>query len=274
VPVSREGQEREKGQGPNAKAPSPRPPSVGGIRHAPAVEAWEQLATPLTNRKGIRVLFFGITQWGKSTGVRDFLAYVRDQQLVDLTLIHDIKERLPQYDGEIINEADDVPKRPPERYPATRVLRKRDVDHIPSVEAAAKLAFESAYDRTTSMLVIDEFRWALTEGGDKITAEHVTRIFSEGAGIGASIVATKQIPQNTATVAMAQSRLVFFRCATKVVNFLARQGYIDQADGQVIENLELGQFVVIDPEDNFNMTIYQVPAPKRAPPPTEEERAA
>jgi hypothetical protein len=32
--------------------------------------------------------------------------------------------------------------------------------------------------------------------------------------------------------------------------------------------------VVIDPEDNFNMTIYQVPAPKRAPPPTEEERAA
>jgi hypothetical protein len=240
-------------------------------RRAPAREAWEQLAEPLRKKQGIRVLFFGITQYGKSTGVKDFLAYLQAEKLIELTIIHDIKLRRPQYRGEIIHEADALYSTPPEQYPTIRVLRKRDVDHVPSVEAAAKLCFEGAWDGTSTLLVVDEFHWALSEGGDRFEAPHVNRLFCEGGGMGGSIIATKQIPQHTPTAAIAQSKLVFFRQADKVLKFLVRQGTIDEKDTEVIGSLEIGEFVTLDAEDNFNGVVYEVPDPAHSRTPAPEE---
>jgi hypothetical protein len=253
-----------------AGGPSDR---LRSLRRAPAREAWDQLAKPLRNGQGIRVLFFGITQYGKSTSVRDFLAYIATERLVDLTLIHDVKMKRPQFEGQIIHDADVIPANPPERYPATYVLRRRDVDHVPSVEVASRFAFEQAWDGTRTLLVVDEMRWALTESGDSFDAPHVRRIYCEGGGLGSSIIATKQLPQHTPSEAIGQSKLVFHRQADKVLKFLIRQGTIDERDAEVISQLDVGEFVALDAEDNFDGTVYLTPPPARRAVPDEQEQA-
>jgi len=253
-----------RGKGSSANG-SLSPAPARGVRSVrPAIEAWAEFARPLRERKGIRLQFYGITQYGKTTSLKSFLAYIQRERLVELTIIHDIKMRRPQYPGEIIHDADELYDRQPELYPATRVLRRRDVNHIPSVEKAAKLVFESAYDGTTSMLVLDEQRWALTEGGNQFESEHTKRIYCEGAGLGASVLATKQLPQNTPTDCHAQARLIFHRCADKVLKFLVRQGTIDEGDAEVIKALDVGQFVALDAEQNFDGIVYETEKPSEA----------
>lgn len=269
--VVRAPETRSKDARPNAEVAGGPSERVRGLRRAPAREAWSQLAAPLRKGQGIRVLFFGITQYGKSTSVRDFLAYLESEKLTDLTVIHDVKMKRPQFEGEIIHEADHIPANPPERYPATRVLRRRDVNHVPSVEAAAKFCFEQAWDGCRTLLVVDEMRWALTESGDSFDAPHVRRIYCEGGGLGSSIIATKQLPQHTPSEAIGQSKIVFHRQADKVLKFLVRQGTIDERDAEVISSLDVGEFVALDAEDNFDGTVYVTPPPARRAAPEEEE---
>jgi hypothetical protein len=245
------------------KAPRPRAQvapqttqRLGSVR--PAREAWAKIGDPLRRRKGIRVLAFGITTKGKTHGVADFLDFVIDRNLVELLIIHDVKKREPQYEGEIIHEATDLYTHPPESYPARRVLRRRSLDHMPSVEGAARVTLESAYEDVTTMLVIDEFARALNEAG-KYTAPSVERLVCEGADFGASFVGTKQLPQYTPTSAVAQSDLVIFGLNGKGASLLVGENYVPPAGGDMIEALEQRHFLLVPAEGNFDGHVYEVP---------------
>lgn len=239
--------------------PTVAPPAArrgGAVR--PATEAWEKIADPLRRRKGIRVLFFGITTKGKSHGVADFLDYVVDRNLVELVLIHDVKKPQPQYEGTIIHEADDLGRNPPASYPARLVLRKRNLDHMPSVEGASRKVLEAAYEGITSMLVIDEFARALTDGG-AWEAPSAKRIWCEGADFGASGIGTKQLPQYTPTSALAQSDLVIFGLNGKGASYLVKEDYIPAAGGELAARLDQRRFILIPAEGNFDGHVYEVP---------------
>lgn len=232
------------------------PARSGSVR--PAREAWAKIADPLRRRKGIRVLAFGITTKGKTHGVADFLEFVIDRNLVELLIIHDVKKPTPQYEGEIIHEATAIYSQPPETYPARRVLRRRDIDHLPSVEGAARVTLESAYDGITTMLVVDEFSRAVNDAG-KYTAPTVERLVCEGADFGASLVATKQLPQYTPTSAMAQSDLVVFGQNGKGASYFVGENYVPPEAGELIERLDQRHFVLIPAEGNFDGHVYEVP---------------
>jgi hypothetical protein len=231
--------------------------STGG-QVRPAREAWFGLAAPLRRKKGIRVLFFGITTKGKTHGLADFIDYVNAAQLVDVTLIHDVKKPAPQYEGAIIHEATDIYVDPPEGYPARRVLRRRNLDHMPSVETAARVTLETAYQEVSAMLVVDEFARALNDGGkwDSASAE---RIWCEGADFGASGIGTKQLPQYTPTSAVAQSDLVIFGLNGKGASYLVEEKYIPPAGGELVSRLDQRHFVVVPAEGNFDGHVYEVP---------------
>ncbi len=245
------------------EAPRPRPTVAprapagsGSVR--PAREAWAKIGDPLRRRKGIRVLAFGITTKGKTHGVADFLDHVIERNLVELLIIHDVKKPTPQYAGEILHEASQIYLQPPESYPARRVLRRRDIDHLPSVEGAARVTLESAYGGITTMLVIDEFSRAVNDAG-KWTAPSVERLVCEGADFGASVVGTKQLPQYTPTSAMAQSDLVVFGQNGKGASYFVAENYVPPAAGELIERLDQRHFVLIPAEGNFDGHVYEVP---------------
>jgi hypothetical protein len=241
---------------PRARVATPAAPRVGAAR--PAREAWAKIADPLRRRKGIRVLFFGITTKGKSHGVADFLDYIERLQLVEIVLVHDVKKPTPQYEGQIIHEAGELSTNPPATYPARRVLRKRNLDHMPSVEAGARKVLEAAYEGITSMLVIDEFARSLNDSG-KWASPSAERIWCEGADFGASGVGTKQLPQYTPTSALAQSDLVIFGLNGKGASYLVDEDYIPAAGGELVARLDQRRFILVPAEGNFDGVVYEVP---------------
>lgn len=234
-------------------------PSVGRLR--PAAEAWSKIAEPLRARKGIRVVFLGVSGKGKTHGVEDFLDYARDQRLVDLVMIHDVKLATPQYAGPVINEASELftPEGAPTTFPATAVLRKRDLDHMPSVEILARRTLEAGYNDLAAMAVIDEFQRALTDGG-KFEAPSVRRLFCEGFGLHASIVVTKQLPQFMPNEARAQSDLVIFGLNGGGASFLVDDKTIEEKTADIVRGLRQREFIYVPCEGDFDGNVYQVPS--------------
>jgi hypothetical protein len=237
--------------------------SVGRIR--PAREAWERLAAPLRERKGIRLTIYGITGKGKTTGLLDFLRYVEAEQLVDLTIVHDVKFReLQQYAGAVIHDARDVQtaEHAPTTFPATVVLRKRGLDHMPSVDQAARVVLESADDGMRAMLVVDEAARAIEEdipGGFRKGSTN--RIACEGFGLGASLIMVKQLPQFMPSEVRAQSEVLVFGLGGDGLTHLADERVLDPKQVAIVARLERGRFIIKPSEGAWDGHVYEVPPP-------------
>jgi hypothetical protein len=250
-------------QTPSTAVAQPGPVSVGRVR--PAIEAWAKLAEPLRERKGIRVVVYGITGKGKTTGLIQFLAYVVGEGLIDLVLIHDVKFReRQQYAGAVLHEARDVftVEHAPQAFPATVVLRKRGLDHMPSVEAAARVTLESADQGIRTMFVVDEFARALDEdiqGGFRKGSTN--RIACEGFGLGASLIGVKQLPQFMPSEVRAQSELVLFGLAGDGLTHLVDEKVVTPKMAEMVARLPRGQFMVKPAEGEPDGIVYQVPPP-------------
>lgn len=231
----------------------------------PASDAWIKLAAPLREGQGIRVGALGVTGKGKTTAVVQFLEYLKAEQLAHLVIIHDIKLPTVQYPHErIVWEADAIIRRPPETYPATVVLRRRDIDHTPSVDLAARVTKHASYNSVRTTLVIDEFHRALTPAGREFTAPAVGELLSEGRAIGASLIWTTQIPQRVPTTAWDQSRIMLLGQGKKACAYLVAASVIDEETADAVAGLAVGQFVLVSPEEDWNGTVYQVPPPAPA----------
>jgi len=241
----------------------PGPTGLGDVR--PAREAWERLAAPLAERKGIRLTIYGITGKGKTTGLKDFLAFILERRLVDLVLIHDVKFReVQQYEGAVIHDAREVytPAGAPTAFPAVAVMRKSGLDHMPSVEAAARVTLESADQGLRSMLIVDEFARALEEdipGGFRKGSTN--RIACEGFGLGASLVAVKQLPQFMPAEVRAQSELVLFGLAGDGLTHLVDERVLLGKTAEIVGRLPRGHFIIKPSEGPLENIVYKVPAP-------------
>lgn len=233
-------------------------------KREPAAAAWAKLAAPLKTKQGIRVGCIGITGSGKTTGVLDFLAYLEGEHLIELVIVHDVKLPKPQYTGQIIHDANVVLAAPPESYPAVLVLRRQSVDHMPSVEDAARVTKVASYNGIPTMLVLDEFKKALSPSGKEFEAPTVGELLSEGRGYGASLLWLVQLPQRAPTEAFDQSQIILFRCGKKVLSYLIDQKVIDQGTADVVGRLHTGEFVLVSSEEDFDGVVYKVPPPAAA----------
>lgn len=203
------------------------------------------------------MVFFGITGKGKTHGIADFLDYVRAAALVELVLVHDVKESTPQFAGTVIHEADDAftVEGAATVYPATFVLRRRGLDHRPSVERLARRTLEAGYGDVTTMAVLDEWGQAASD------APSIEQLFSEGRGLHASAIVGKQLPQGLPNWARAQSSLVIFGLNGAGAEFLADpplKSY-DKATADVVRRLEERQFIVVPQEGDPDGVVYEVP---------------
>lgn len=246
-------------------APLVQTDARGGGAVRPASDAWKLLAAPLREGKGIRLTVYGITGKGKTTGVNDFLAYIRAQNLVDLVLIHDVKFRdRQQYEGTVIHEARQLytADHAPAAFPATVILRKRNLDHMPSVDGSARVTLEAADQKIRSMLVVDEFARALDEdiaGGFRKGS--VNRIACEGFGLGASLISIKQLPQFMPSEVRAQSELILFGLAGDGLTHLVDERVLTVPQAQKIAALPRGSFMIKPAEGEPDGIVYQVPPP-------------
>jgi hypothetical protein len=250
---------------PPAAAPL-APSSAGGLGNVrPAREAWELLAAPLRRGKGIRLTIYGITGKGKTTGLIDFLAFILGEGLVDLVIVHDVKFRdVQQYEGAVIHEGRDIytDAHAPRAYPATVVLRKTGLDHMPSVDAAARVALESADQGLRVVFIVDEFARAIEEdipGGFRKGSTN--RIACEGFGLGASLIALKQLPQFMPPEVRTQSELIMFGIAGDGLSHLVDERAIPKSMAEKVARLPVGHFMIKPSEGEPDGLVYKVPAP-------------
>jgi hypothetical protein len=231
----------------------------------PASEAWEKLAAPLREGKGQRIVVYGITGKGKTTGVKQFLAYLHAENLIDLVLVHDVKFRdKVQYEGKVIFDARAIytAEGAPQTFPASFVLRKRGLDHMPSVDTAARVVMESANEGIRSMLLVDEFARAIEEdipGGFRKGSTN--RIACEGYGLGASLIAIKQLPQFMPTEVRTQSELVLFGMGGDGLTHLVDEKAVSPKMAETIHRLGVGHFVIKPAEGDPDGLVYKVPPP-------------
>lgn len=245
----------------DAQVARPAAPAIGrvrSIRVLPAEIAFALLAQPLAAHEGIRVGALGISGAGKTTTMIEFLRWILAEQLIYVLVIHDVKLPRPQYEGTVIHEAGGILARPPEFYPSVVVLRKASVDHTPSVDEAARVTKRIAYGGVPAGLMVDELKKALTPSGREFEAKTLAELFSEGRAYGASVFWTEQLPQRVPGAAYDQSRVMLHRSGSKSLGYLVDQRVIDQATANVVAQLDVGQFVLVSPEDDFDGAIYQV----------------
>lgn len=237
---------------------------IRGLRTKPASEAWAILAEPLKRRplEGIRVGALGITGAGKTTGILDFLAYLEAQKVIDVFVVYDVKLPIQQYPGDVIFEAGPLLTAPPDRYPARRVLRRESVDHTPDLETAARVTKLASYNGIPTMLVIDELKRATTKVGRQFVTPTVSELLTEGRALGASLLWGEQIPQRVPTEGFDQSQLMLFRAGRKALAYLENQNVIEPEVVEVVANLQVGQFVLVSADADFDGTVYQVPGPR------------
>jgi len=150
----------------------------------------------------------------------------------------------------------------PMAFPAVAVLRKRGLDHMPSVETAARVTLESADQGLRSMLIVDEFARALDEdvaGGFRKGSTN--RIACEGFGLGASLVAVKQLPQFMPSEVRAQSELLLFGLAGDGLTHLVDERVVDGKTAELVGRLPRGHFIIKPSEGALERIVYKVPAP-------------
>lgn len=243
-------------------APLSPPPAARQSQLRPASDAWITLAEPLRSGSGIRVGALGITGRGKTTGMIDFLQYLRDEGLISLVIIHDVKLPTIQYPHDrIAYEATAVISNPPTAYPCQVVLRRRELQHTPSVDLAARVTNHASYNGVRTMLVVDEFHRALTPAGREFTAPAVGETLSEGRAIGASLLWTTQIPQRVPPTAYDQSQVILFGCGAKACAYLISANVIDERTAAAVMGLQVGQFILVS-EGEWNGVVYTVPPPQ------------
>lgn len=245
-----------------ARSPAGRLATVR--RREPAAVAWRKLAAPLRERplQGIRVGALGVSGKGKTTGMASFLAYLEAERLIDVFVIHDVKLPEPQYAGTVAHEADMI-LAPPEgqAYPMRVVLRRSGINHVPDLERAARVVVQASFAGVPSMLLVDEFKRALSPAGREFTAPTVREILSEGRALGASLLWTTQIPQRVPTEGYDMSQITLYGQGPKSVTYLQGQSVIDERAAEVVSGLATGEFIIASSEEEWDGVIYVVPPP-------------
>lgn len=243
-------------------APAPKTRFVAVRSRRPASEAWQKLLAPLAAGEGIRIGPLGVSGSGKTTTIRNFIAAALATNAVHMVIVHDVKGPAAQYPGVVAHEADELIHNPPKFWPALRVLRRRSLEHIPSVELAAKLTLHASYHAVPTMLVVDEFSRATTPAGREFVAPSVGLLLSEGRALRASLVWSAQIPQRVPPVAFDQSRILLHRQGPRAISYLVDQNVIDARTADTVSSLKTGEFIIAAADEDADEFIYVVPPPK------------
>lgn len=260
------------GKAPPAKAPSSRARGGAAARH-PFETLCEELVEPLRRGRGIRVLFLGKTGSGKSTAARFLIDYIVREELVEVVIVHDVKEPEPQYEGQVINESGEAigpgATVEPSGKVAIFVLRRRDLDHDPSTETAARDVMTAGYNGTAAVLVVDEGKRILSPERKVFLSDAVRRLYSEGRALRASIIVCDTQPEMPKE-GFDQSRIVLCHLGRKATGYLVDRRVIDEDAATVVNGLHmaedprgpgLAECILADTEDDWDGRIFEIPRP-------------
>ncbi len=200
-------------------------------------------------RQGWRMIAIGSTGSGK-TWFKKKVA-VLSAQRDDYVLIHDAKDKVPQYQGAVRDSVFAFARNPPEGN--TILSRHEDPERV------AELGWKVADKGATSLVLIDEMFDALSapmhfraKGKSRID-----EIYRKGRSRGVSILGSCQAPQWFPTVALTQSDFkIIFRLDARSLDYAAQSLRLTRAETETIRKLGTGQFVMVQQGVDWNGCVY------------------
>ncbi len=266
--VGQGGPRREKGEV-VSQAPGPH---SGEVR--PATEILPRIDAALAERQGVRVGWIGNTGCGKTFGMAWLLGHIVAEDLIDVVLINDDKNRAPPWVGHRRATPSSAAANPPgEDDEGPDVVVYRGVAMDPNtpvdIEDVAAQAWElvGMEGHPTVAFACDELRRAVSPAGREWRAPTVARAITEGRAAGLSVIWGTQSPQRIPVEAFDNSLLCVFQLGHRGRAYLERSDLISGSVSLVIAGLRPRQFLVVDDAGDWDGKIYEVPILRRRPQP-------
>lgn len=224
---------------------SSRPTSTSRAPQARAIATiWEVAGAG----QGTRVIALGGTGMGKTFFEGRFVEDARNR--LHYVLIHDAKDRTPQFRGAVRDSAFHLHREPTNQ----RVVIFREEDP----ETVAELGWRASERGQTSLVVIDELYDAMSSAMHfRAKKGRISEILRKGRSKGVSLLVSTQIPQSMPTEVMDLTDFkVVFRLDSRSLNYVVQALRLDWKMAGVIQRLKRGEFVLIQQGVDWDGTIY------------------
>jgi hypothetical protein len=228
----------------------PRSPAPLGKSASPSQEAAiRHMFEYAGNGQGWRAITIGSTGSGKTYFQRKVvsLSAARDS----CVLIHDVKDKVPQYQGAIRDSVFNLGREPVKGN--VIVFRHEDPERV------AKLGWEMADRGATSTVVVDELFDAMSAPGHFAAKGKscISEIFRKGRSKGISLLGSTQIPQTLPTVALVCADFkVVFRLDARALDYAQAAFRLSNAQTETIRKLRVGQFVLVEQAADWDGAVY------------------
>jgi hypothetical protein len=193
---------------------------------------------------------------GKTVAARRLL-----EQPGRLTLIHDVSKAKAEYDVKAFATPAEFLAQPAGEIAHLSALSFRGDPWRGvqcDVEPVAALAMQLIRARVPTRLVIDELDRAVSEGGRALESDSLRDAFVVGRSMGLDVVWSTQTPQRVPLVVGDQSSSMgLFRLGPRAINFLDERMFFDPEMLEVIQWLEVGDFVLHVPGQPWDRAIYR-----------------
>lgn len=230
--------------------PSTRsPPSSSQPNNASQETAIRHMFAYAGHGQGWRAITIGSTGSGKTWFQRKVVSHsaVRDSYV----LIHDVKNKVPQYQGAIRDSVWNLHREP--------VQGNVIVFRHEGPERVADLGWEMSAKGATSTVVIDELYDALSAGMHFAAKgkSRISEIFRKGRSRGVSLLSSTQVPQSLPTVALdlADFKAVF-RLDSRSLEYVKSSFRLPKAQVETIRKLRIGQFVLVEQGADWDGVVY------------------
>ncbi len=231
---------------PTKTGPPSRPSPSKSLSQEAAIRHVFDYAGP---RQGWRMIAIGSTGSGKTWFQKKVASLSAGRD--DYVLIHDAKDKVPQYVGAVRDSVFAYARNPPDNN--TVIFRHEDPERV------AELGWKAADEGATSLVLIDEMCDALSapmhfraKGKSRID-----EIYRKGRSRGVSILGSCQAPQWFPTVALTQSDFkIIFRLDARSLDYAAMSLRLTRAETETIRKLRTGEFVMVQQGVDWDGTIY------------------
>lgn len=256
---------------PNREVLNPLKSSVDGGKH----NILDIILQPLEKRNGCRHLWLGDSGMGKTVANDALIRWILKHKMANIILTIDDKDAWEvQYKGGIerVNPAHLETHRPhslPEdkdrdarlivfRGIAATRQTGPGVDNLiyDVVDMAWRMVREAP---STIVINIDELADA-TNGSQHWKDPLVAATYKKGRGVGISLIATTQLPQELPRAAFGLSETIgIFRMTAREAEYLVKYRVIPQSEVENIEKLDIGEFRLFRKSKPLDPNIYKFP---------------
>jgi len=237
----------------------PEKPGLVRPEKGSCAEALGLIFAPLKQKDGFRHGAIGAPGTGKTHGLRKVVAAALEQHLIDVVLTHDVKGADPDFpDGHQCTSIEDaLHGEDPHKVFRGDFYTDRLID----VEEVAQLGKRLLQrERLRVMLNVGELKDALSDGGRAWTSPTTLWFSAQARALQGCFCWTVQQPKRVPDEIWDQSTTIsMHRVLKRSLNYLRSTLELDDEMVYVLPQLARGEFVVYQPELDWNGRVYMWP---------------